>query len=67
MKALLTVAFCLIAVSAVACPFCGTETSQQVRANIFNEDFWSNTALVLSPFPVLLLAVGLIARYSDRN
>jgi hypothetical protein len=50
----------------MACPFCGTETSEQVRANIFNEDFLLNAALVLSPFPVLLLAVGLISRFSDR-
>jgi hypothetical protein len=66
MKSILTLTFWIISVPAMACPFCGTATSQQVRAGIFNEDFWSNTALVLSPFPVLLLAVGIIQKYSDR-
>jgi hypothetical protein len=48
---------------AAACPLCNTETGQQVRAGIFGEDFWSTLLVVLSPFPVLLLAIA--AYYFD--
>jgi hypothetical protein len=48
----------LLAMPANACPFCGTPTSEQVRANIFNDSFWSNAALVAGPFPLLLVAVA---------
>ncbi|HYO25298.1 MAG TPA: hypothetical protein VEQ85_10130 [Lacipirellulaceae bacterium] len=42
---------------AAACPFCATETGQQVRARIFGADFFSNAIAVAAPFPLLLLVV----------
>ena len=42
----------------VACPFCGTETSEQVRAALFNDSFWVNAAMVLAPFPLVLAIIG---------
>jgi hypothetical protein len=46
--------------SATACPFCETETGQQVRAGIFNDQFWSNVTLTLLPLFVLFGIVALI-------
>lgn len=46
--------------SAVACPFCESETGRQVQAGIFDEQFWGNVLLTLLPFPVLLVVVALI-------
>jgi hypothetical protein len=45
---------------AAACPLCDSETGRQVQAEIFNDQFWSNLLLTLSPFPVLLAIVALI-------
>jgi hypothetical protein len=42
-----------------ACPFCGTETSQLVRARIFDDQFAWNVASTLATWPVLLVAAGL--------
>ena len=39
-------------------PFVAPETGQQVRAGIFNDEFWSTLLVVASPFPVLLLAIA---------
>lgn len=46
--------------SAVACPFCESETAAQVRAGIFNDHFGMNVLLTLLPFPILLAIVALI-------
>ena len=46
--------------SATACPYCETETGKQVRAGIFNDQFWSNVTLTLLPLVVLLGIVALI-------
>lgn len=46
--------------SATACPYCETETGKQVRAGIFNDQFWSNVTLTLLPLFVLLGIVALI-------
>ena len=43
-----------------ACPFCYSETGQQVRAAIFNDHFALNTAATLLPFPLLLAVVAWI-------
>lgn len=43
---------------ASACPLCDSETGKQVRAGIFGDDFWSTLLVVVSPFPVLLLALA---------
>jgi uncharacterized protein len=43
-----------------ACPVCHSETGQQVRAGIFNEDFGRNVALTLLPFPLLFGIVAAI-------
>lgn len=50
----------LSACRALACPFCESETGQQVRAGIFNDQFWANVVLTLLPFPILLTIVALI-------
>jgi hypothetical protein len=46
--------------AAAACPFCESETGQQVKAGIFNDHFWLNVLLTLLPFPILLAIVALI-------
>jgi hypothetical protein len=46
--------------SALACPFCESETGQQVRAGILNADFCGNLLLTLLPFPVFLAIIALI-------
>lgn len=43
-----------------ACPVCHTETGQQVRAGIFDENFGRNIALTLLPFPFLFAIVAVI-------
>ena len=48
----------LLPIVASACPICNTATGQQVRAGIFGNDFWSTLLVVISPFPVLLLALA---------
>ena len=53
-------AWLLLASSAVACPFCDSETGQQVRQGIFDRNFVDNLLLTLIPFPVLLAIVVLI-------
>ena len=50
----------LAASAALACPVCDTDTGQQVRAGIFDEDFARNLLLTLLPFPVLLTIVAAI-------
>lgn len=44
----------------IACPYCDSEIGSQVRAEIFNEQFWSNAAITLLPLFVLLGIVALI-------
>jgi hypothetical protein len=44
--------------AAVACPYCDTETGQQVRAGIFNDQFWSNVTVTVLP---LLFLAGIVA------
>jgi uncharacterized BrkB/YihY/UPF0761 family membrane protein len=49
----------LLPLIASACPMCNTETGQQVRAGIFDENFWTTLAVIVAPFPVLLLAIAI--------
>jgi hypothetical protein len=58
--AVLTVPLWLSATVATACPICHTETGKKVRAGIFNDEFASNAAMTLLPFPVLIAAVAFI-------
>jgi hypothetical protein len=56
----------------LACPICSTETGQQVRAGIFDENFWGTLVAVVSPFPVLLLGIaayhfGLPKKWDSRH
>ncbi len=44
----------------LACTVCDSDTGQQVRAGIFNNDFVPTLAAVLAPFPLLLLAVAAV-------
>lgn len=54
-----TAAFLLwVPALASACPLCDSETGKQVRAGILGDDFWSTLMVVVSPFPVLLLALA---------
>jgi hypothetical protein len=62
-----TVRPCLVLAAAMlcplpadACPYCNSEVGAQVAAEIFNQDFWSNAALVLAPIPVLLALIAWI-------
>ena len=52
--------YLLSAAPAVGCTVCDSETGQQVRAGIFGDDFVVTLAAVISPFPILLLAVGVL-------
>jgi hypothetical protein len=45
---------------AEACPFCESETGQQVNAGIFNDHFWGSVLMTLMPFLILLVIVMLI-------
>lgn len=46
--------------AAVACPFCHTETGQQVRAGIIGADFGFYLLVTLGPFAILLGIVALV-------
>lgn len=46
--------------SAVACPWCGSAISEQVRAEILGGDFAANLAVAALPFPVLLAIVAIV-------
>lgn len=44
-----------------ACPFCYSPSGiNQVKAEIFNETFWSRAAAVLAPFPIFAGIVAFI-------
>jgi hypothetical protein len=49
-----------ISSSAVACPFCGSSTAEQVRAGIFNSEFGYHLGVALAPFPILIAVLILI-------
>jgi hypothetical protein len=46
-----------------ACPFCASETGQQIYAGIFDARFVPTLLRVLAPFPVLIGAVALVRRW----
>jgi hypothetical protein len=50
----------LVARTAEACPLCNSETGAAVRASIFGEHFVTTLLAVLSPFPVIVVAVLLL-------
>ena len=65
MKSMRRAGWCVVAVllsasSTLACPFCESETGQQVKAGIFNDQFWNNVTLTLLPLFILLGIVALI-------
>ena len=43
-----------------ACPFCGTQTSLEIRESIFGKDFLRHAAWTLAPAPVLLGSVAVV-------
>jgi hypothetical protein len=47
--------------SAIACPFCYTETGIEVRKLVFGDDFIVNAAGVAAPFPILIASVLLVS------
>lgn len=63
----------MIKVSAVfACTVCDSETGAQVRAAIFDENFWGTLVRVAAPFPVLLIGLaiyhfGMPSRGADQK
>jgi hypothetical protein len=57
------VALAVTADAADACPVCDSQTGQEVRAAVFNEDFWSNLFVSLAPFPIFL---GIVAAIHGR-
>ena len=49
-----------IAVPALGCPFCASDTGRRIYAGIFDASFGPTLLQVLSPFPVLLgIVLGL--------
>lgn len=52
--------------AAAACPLCGSDTGEQVRAGIFGGDFAATLLAVLLPFPVLAAVVIVIHRGPPR-
>jgi hypothetical protein len=44
--------------SLLACTVCSSETGAQVRAAIFDDNFWTTLASVAAPFPILLLGLA---------
>lgn len=55
-------ALVVIAPRADACPFCdgGPTGVNEVRAGVFDENFWPRAAATVAPFPVLAGIVALI-------
>jgi hypothetical protein len=43
-----------------ACTICRTEAGRLVREGVFNSDFGITFLSVIIPFPILLIAVGII-------
>jgi hypothetical protein len=65
----LALTFVLLGASAAsACPFCngGPAGVNQVKAGIFNDEFWLRATIVLAPFPILLGLVALIYFWPQR-
>ena len=44
--------------TALACTICDTPGGEQVRAGVFDENFWPTLAGVAAPFPILLLGLA---------
>lgn len=51
----------------IACPFCGTHIADQVYAAIFNGSFVVNALKVLAPFPLLVVAVGIVHWFAAKG
>jgi hypothetical protein len=52
--------------SAVACPWCESQTGRSVQAGIFNDTFLSNLALLLCPFVIVLAVVTVIYGFPGK-
>jgi hypothetical protein len=50
----------LLPAIASACAVCDSELGRQVRAGVFNSDFVPRVLAVLAPFPLFLVAIGLV-------
>jgi hypothetical protein len=48
--------------SAWACTLCHSRTAEEVRAAVFGPDFWTNAGTLVSPLPVLLIAMIAVRR-----
>ena len=55
----------LTSASVVACPFCNSATSKEVRASLFGPDLPYNLLVTIIPFVIFALIVLLIY-YGDR-
>ena len=49
-----------LASAAGACPFCHTQTGEQIHASVFGPDFWFNVGVTLLPFAIFLGLTALI-------
>ena len=54
------------ATAASACTVCDSDLGEQVRAGIFEENFWRNLFAVVAPFPAVLFAVAVVQRVLFR-
>lgn len=57
---LFVVLLSLTAAPTQACPVCDSETGQDVRRGLFNEDFGKNLLITVLPFPIFCGIVALI-------
>jgi hypothetical protein len=61
---ILTVVFSGVA---AACPICDSEVGNQVRAGIFDESFLMHLSLVVAPFIISFVIVGILHLYNSRE
>ena len=56
-----------VTASASACTVCDSEVGEQLRAGIFDRNFWANLLSVVAPFPCVLFGVALVQRALFRS
>lgn len=61
-RTLLSVAAMGMGTRAFACTLCHSQVAEEVRARIFEADFWPNLAMVAAPALILFGAILLAAR-----
>lgn len=51
----------------IACPFCNSPTGSEVRAGIFDGDFWATLLALSAPFALLGAALAIYSRTKSRT